>query len=958
MTRLTPLALGLSLALAGMAGCANTQATKTVAPAAAADNQKVFSTPYLSKTLANGLTVVAIKTDYPDVVSMQIPVSTGSRNEVEPGKTGFAHFFEHMMFKGTPTHPQEVYDKILKNAGVDNRAFTTNDWTNYHSVFSREHLETMLKLEADRFANLSYTDTQFRTEALTVKGEYLKNASNPIRQLLEGISNLAFTRHTYKHTTMGFFEDIEKMPDQLEYGKTFFKRWYGPQNTSIVIAGDIDPAQTLAWVEQYWGDWQKGDYKADIPVEPEQTESKYQHMHKPQQPNNYLVTGYHGPAFEVEKKDFAAVQLLGELYFGESSPLYQQLINEKKWANQLFNYFPENKDPGLLMYFARSDKPENLAKIRDAFADTLAKARVELVDETKLNELKNNLKYSFASDLDSSRGIARTMAGYLHYNQDPEAVNKYYRSLSAVTAEDIRDAANRYFTDNNRTTITMNNAEAVDGFEREVSIDDKVKRAKMTANVAPGFRVLDKRNGSAIIDINWLFNTGAAVDPEGKKGMTALLSLMLTEGGSERHSFTELQQLSYPLAGSFRSQVDKEMVSFRGRVHKDNLDKWYPLVREQLLEPGWREDDLERLRTDLINAINTGLKASNDEELGKEVLYAKLYQGHPYGSLNLGDVSDIESITLEELKAFYRAQLTQGRLTLGITGDLPETTLATIKADLMTLPKGQPGKLMIPDAPMLKGRQATVVAKEGLQSTAVSFGFPIELNRSDKDWVAMWLVRSWLGEHRSHNSYLYQRIRQIRGMNYGDYAYIEYFPRGMFQTQPDANLGRSEQIFQVWLRPLRNNQDAHFATRVAMAELESLIENGLTEEQFEATRNFLKNFVVQLVASQDRQLGYALDSEFYGNEGFVKQVRDGLATLTLADVNAAIKRHLSTDNVQYVFISGDAEDMKKRLAEETPSPMSYNAEKPAELLAEDKKMAVYPLKLDGIEVTPLEQVFQ
>ncbi|NRA83292.1 MAG: insulinase family protein [Gammaproteobacteria bacterium] len=196
MFKLTPIALSLSLVVAALSGCNTLQAPSeksqaTTSSSTANSSSDIFSAPYVSKTLPNGLTIVALKTDYPNVVSMQIPVSTGSRNEVEPGKTGFAHFFEHMMFKGTKNTPQEKYDSILKNAGVDNRAFTTNDYTNYHSVFSNEHLETMIKLEADRFANLVYTDAQFKTEALTVKGEYLKNASNPIGQLLETLRNTA-----------------------------------------------------------------------------------------------------------------------------------------------------------------------------------------------------------------------------------------------------------------------------------------------------------------------------------------------------------------------------------------------------------------------------------------------------------------------------------------------------------------------------------------------------------------------------------------------------------------------------------------------------------------------------------------------------------------------------------------------------------------------------------------------
>ena len=225
--------------------------------------------------------------------------------------------------------------------------------------------------------------------------------------------------------------------------------------------------------------------------------------------------------------------------------------------------------------------------------------------------------------------------------------------------------------------------------------------------------------------------------------------------------------------------------------------------------------------------------------------------------------------------------------------------------------------------------------------TAVSFGFPIEVNRAHKDWVALWLVRSFLGEHRNSNSFLYQKIREARGMNYGDYAYIEYFPNGMYRTQPSANLGRSEQIFQVWLRPLRSNTDAHFATRTAMYEIEKLIADGMTEEQFEATRAFLSKYAGLLLKGQDRVLGYQMDSDFYGTKPFIDVVKKGLKKLTLKDVNKVIRKHLQLDDIQFVFITADGADMKARLVNETPSPMTYNAEKPAELLAEDQIIQDY-----------------
>ena len=958
--RLLATSVAVTLALSGCAS--NSQSTMVkeveIEQRVSQGDNRVFSQDYLLEELENGLRVMVVKTDYPDVVSLQIPVSVGSRNEVEAGKTGFAHFFEHMMFKGSEKFPQDVYSDILKNSGVDNRAYTTNDYTNYHLNFSKEHLDKVLEIEADIFQNLTYSEEQFRTEALTVKGEYLKNNASPIRKLLSAVRNEAFEKHTYKHTTMGFFEDIEAMPDQMAYGKEFFAKFYKPEYVSLVIVGDVDPQETMAMVKKHWGNWKKGDYQADIPTEPKQQAPKYVHEKYDGLPGHWLLVSYKGTAWDPTQKDRAALDLISQLYFSNNSALYQELVVDKQIASQMFTYNPDTKDPGLLHVFVKVENEADLAKARDAINRTYAQARTELVDAQKLADLKSNLKYSFINGLDSSQSIASTLASYMHFERDPEVINQLYATADSITPEDIKAVANKYFVDSSRTTVTMSALDKVTGFEQEVDLNAAVASIEQ-APTERHFKVLDKTNSSPLVDVNWLFNTGAAADPQGKKGLAALTAAMLAQGGSESMSYKDIKKALYPLAGSFGYQLDKEMISLRGRVHKDNAAKWYALVSDQLLNPGFREDDFKRLKKELIDSIKAGLKASNDEELGKEVLYHQLYKGHPYESYNYGDISDLEALTLDDVKAFYNSQFTQSKLTVGLIGAIPSDVKSTMMKDLTQLPQGKESRLMIPDAPVLKGHHATIVEKSA-QSTAVSFGFPIDTIRSSDDWTALWLVRSYFGEHRSSNSFLYQRIRQTRGMNYGDYAYIEYFPRGMFQTKPDANLGRSEQIFQVWLRPLRSNNDAHFATRTALFELDKLIKNGISKEDFEATRNFLINFVPQMVASQDRQLGYALDSEFYNTESFVDYVRGKLEKLTLDDVNRVIRDNLQTENIHYVFITGDGKDMQKRLASEQTSPMVYNAEKPAELVAEDKVIADYKLAIPAknIKVLDVEKVFQ
>lgn len=959
----TYLAAIIAASLSLTACVATNTGAKNSALAQASENSanKVFSQKYLFKELDNGLRVLVVKTDYPDLVSVQIPVSVGSRDENEVGKTGFAHFFEHMMFKGSDKYPQAVYADLFKNAGVDNGAYTTNDYTNYHLDFSKDHLDTVLEIQADHFKNLKYTDAQFKTEALTVKGEYLKNNASPTRKLLAAVRKEAFDTHTYKHTTMGFFEDVEAMPNQIAYGEKFFKQFYKPEYVSLVIVGDVDPKATMAMVEKHWGNWEKGDFVNNIAPEPKQQAPKYVHEKYDGLPGHWLLVSYKGADWQPKEKDRAALDLVSELYFSNNSALYQELVVEKQVASQMFNYNPETKDAGLRHVFIKVNDEKDLAVVRDAVNDTYAKLRTELVSSEKLNNLKSNLKYSFINRLDSSESIASTLARYMHFDRDPETINHLYNSFDNISAEDINRIANKYFIDENRTTVTMSALDKVPGFDQEVNLNAAVAQIEQakTNPSAPLFTVLDKTNDSLLIDVNFLFYTGAAADPKGKKGVAALTAAMLTRGGSQTRSYKEIQKELYPLAGRFSSQLDKEMMSFTGRVHKDNASQWYQLISDQLLNPGWREDDFKRIKKDLIDSIKAGLKASNDEELGKEVLYSKLYQGHAYESFNSGDLSDLDSITLDDVKAFYSAQLTQAKLNVGITGAMPNALKTQLMSDLSTLPAGDEKRLTIAKAPKLTGHHATIVEKNA-QSTAVSFGFPIDTIRSDQDWAALWLVRSYFGEHRSSNSYLYQQIRQERGMNYGDYAYIEYFPRGMFQTKPDANLGRSSQIFQVWLRPLRSNNDAHFATRAALYELDKLIENGMSEKDFLATRNYLTNYAPQLVASQDKQLGYALDSEFYQTPEFVKYVRDQFAQLSLADVNRVIKENLQTDNIHYVFISGDGKDMKKRLLSEQVSPLKYNSDKPADLLATDKIIESYKLALPAknVEVIAVDKVFK
>ncbi len=485
----------------------------------------------------------------------------------------------------------------------------------------------------------------------------------------------------------------------------------------------------------------------------------------------------------------------------------------------------------------------------------------------------------------------------------------------------------------------------------------KAAPSKSMSKAGPIASVL-KPNRSPLISFRILLMTGAASDPAGKEGVAALTAAMLAGGGSRAMTYEQIVEAMYPMAAGFGSQIDKEMTVFTGTTHVDNLDKYYSIISQMLLDPGFREEDFTRLKSNSMNFLKVSLREGNDEELGKEQLYSMIYAGLPYGHHNTGTVSSLEKLTLEDVRDFYRKHYTQANLVIGMAGGYPNTFAKKVETDFAKLPAGEAGSRKF-DAPKLEAGMKIGIVKRETISTAISLGFPLNITRADKDWPALAVVASYFGQHRSSNSYLYQRLRGLRGLNYGDYAYIEYFPRGMYQFEPDPNLGRQMQIFQIWIRPVPQEQ-GHFALRAALYEYDKLVRDGMSKEAFEATREFLTKYNNILTSTQDAQLGYALDSRYYGIPDFNTYMREQLAKLTLEDVNRAIQQYLKSDRMRVVMITKDAEALRDVITANNASPIKYNSPKPQEIMDEDKMIESYKLnvKPEDVMIIPVEKVFQ
>jgi zinc protease len=251
------------------------------------------------------------------------------------------------------------------------------------------------------------------------------------------------------------------------------------------------------------------------------------------------------------------------------------------------------------------------------------------------------------------------------------------------------------------------------------------------------------------------------------------------------------------------------------------------------------------------------------------------------------------------------------------------------------------------------------MVEKDTRAVAYSMGFPIEVRRGHPDYPALLVAQSYFGQHRMSGGQLYERIRQVRGLNYGDYAYIEYFPRGMFQFEPDPNLGRQSQIFQIWIRPVEP-PTAHFTLRLALFEFDRLLKQGISLEDFERSRSFLSKYVNLLIKTKGAELGYAIDSQYYGIPEYASYIKSGLEKLTRDDVNRAVRKHLRMDDLRIVVIAKDCEELTKNLLANELSPMTYNAPKPKEILEEDKLVESWKIdvKAESVKTVPVEQVFE
>ncbi|CAN5677647.1 hypothetical protein BH24ACI2_BH24ACI2_14880 [soil metagenome] len=404
------------------------------------------------RTLPNGLKVVSVQDNSSPTVAIHVWYDVGGKND-PPGRSGFAHMFEHMMFKSTENMKNEMMDRLTEDVGGYNNASTWDDFTNYYEVVPSNYLETLLWAESDRMVNLNVDEANFSSERDVVKEEFRQSVlAQPYGRLYEFISSLSYDKHPYKRGVIGNLDELDAATPKD--AKEFYKTFYRPDNAYLIVVGDFNQQQLDAWTDKYFGRIPKpsGKIPRVTEVEPERTQEKRLLKTAPIVPFPAVAITYLAPP--SKSADIPALRIAETILSnGESSRLYQELIYKQQIAQEASFNADIRVDKGLLYFLAIASEGHTPAELEKSLLAELNKIQAAPVSAKELEKAKNQLISQTLQRRETNDGKAIAIERAIAYQGDPTAVNSEIQKLQAVTAADVQRVMKKYFNDKNRTVI-------------------------------------------------------------------------------------------------------------------------------------------------------------------------------------------------------------------------------------------------------------------------------------------------------------------------------------------------------------------------------------------------------------------------------------------------------------------------------------------------------------------------
>ena len=764
---------------------------------------------YRLRTLPNGLTVCSVENHKSPTVAIQVWYQVGGKNDPE-GKSGFAHLFEHLMFKATRNMKAEMMDRLTEEVGGENNAYTAEDRTVYHETVPSNYLETLLWAEADRMGNLVVDDPNFLSERAVVEEEFRQSVlAPPYGRLNEYVHQHSYKVHPYQRGVIGSIDNLDAA--KLEDVRQFHTVFYRPDNAVLIVAGDFDPTKLDTWVDRYFGRIPKpaGEIPRVTVKEPARTGEQRFDETGPNVPLpavviNYLVP----PAADSDAPILDVAEVI--LSRGKSSRLYQSLIYNSHVASRASARADLRTDTGLFEFTTIAAGGKTVEEAEKATIDEIERLKTEPVSAKELDKARNQLVADALRSRETAAGQAFAMGEALVTLADPERVNTDIARLQAVTAADIQRVALKYFTQENRLVVHYTSGPAEQGgASRTAPVTVTEPSAAVTPLETPpppaapghsavlktaektlknGLRVIVvSRPGTGLVTLDAEVKAGVVDDPPSAAGLAEFTASLLTRGTQSR-SASQIAEEAEALGGSVRSGAGMDSSTVSLSVLSARLADAMPLYTDVLLHPAFTPKEQDRLRSEDLDGLTVGLRAPGTlaRYVASRVIFGDTRYGHQPG----GTPESLKAIRPSDVTDFYHNAYTPQHTVLVFGGDItPAAAFALAEKYFSGWSGSNTPKVLTPNSISASTARRVIVVDKPDAGQAAVLLVRTGVRRADPNYEIARVANSVLGE--GYSARLNQEIRVKRGLSYGASSrFEEWRDGGLFiasaQTRNDA----------------------------------------------------------------------------------------------------------------------------------------------------------------------------
>ena len=894
---------------------------------------------YEKYTLQNGLDIILHVDRSDPIVALAIQFHVGSNREVE-GRTGFAHLFEHMMFQRSENVAEDQFFKLIQGAGGILNGGTNNDGTVYFEVVPKNALEKILWLESDRLGYMINTVTQkaFSNQQNVVQNEKRQtNDNRPYGHTYSVIAkNLYPTGHPYSWTVIGEMEDL--LNATVEDVKEFHQKFYGPNNATLVLAGDFDVDEAKALIQKYFGEIKRGNDIVDplpMPVTLTETKKVYHEDNFARASQLRMIW----PTVEEYNDDAYPLDYLGELLSsGKKAPFYKILEKEKQLTSSQYAYNRSQEIAGTFNVVVTSNQGVSLKEVEENIFDGFALFEEEGITDEDVERIKASLETNFYNGISSILGKSYQLANYNEYTGDPSFYRTYINKLKAVTKEDIMRVYKKYIKDKPYLATSfvpkgqvdmiaegsvmaeiveedITNAAQVGNSEDEVEEEIVITPTTLDRSIMPEdgpdpllnlpivwTEELDnnmgvygiEQNELPLVRFNIVLRGGHYLDQLNKAGVANLVSQLMMEGTKNKTPL-ELEEEIEKLGARISMSASNNEISIDVNTLARNYDKALALVEEILLEPRWDEEEFDLAKTEITNSL---LRQKADPN----TLARQAFNGLVYGNEHIfsidrrGTPETVEAITIDDLKDYYNTNFSPSVASFHVSGNIDKEKVMSSLANLEA--KWEAKEVEFPEYTLPESPEESkiyFIDVPGAKQSVISIG-GLGLSRTDDEFYPVTVMNYKLGG--SFNGFVNLVLREEKGFTYGARTNFSgsHIP-GVFKASSNV---RSS------------------ATQESVAIFKDLMEQyreGITDEDMAFTKNALIKSNARKFETLRALIGMLEEISMYNQPvDYVKDQEEVVRNMTLEEHKELAQKYIDPANMYYVIV-GDAATQLEPLEE-------------------------------------------